>query len=150
DRYSIISPQGMMMGVWLVAATKFTDAGALLVGMKFGKHKMAPGLSPKKTWEGAIGGVIVSSLVSFVLVLSFRDSFPQGFHPWLAALISPPIAIAAIYADLLESAIKRESGVKDSGKLLPGIGGIFDLTDSFMLSAPTAYFLVIAVLGPVA
>lgn len=141
------STEGLMMAVWIVAATKFTDAGALISGMAFGKHRMAPVLSPKKTWEGAIGGVLGASLVSFLLVWGFQDLFPAGFSPWLAALITPPISIVSILADLLESAFKREAGVKDSGKMIPGIGGVFDLTDSFMLSAPTAYYLARIVIG---
>ena len=139
--------QGMLLAVWIVAVTKFTDAGALMVGMAIGRHKMAPTLSPKKTWEGAIGGVIVAAAVGAGYVAIARDALPAGFTPWLAALIAPPVSIAAIYADLLESAFKRESGIKDSGKLIPGIGGAFDLTDSFMLAAPVGYFVLVATIG---
>lgn len=139
--------EGMMMAVWLVAVTKFTDAGALVCGMTLGRHKMAPTLSPKKTWEGAIGGILVAAGVGAGLVAGFGDQFPATFEPWKAALLAPAISIAAIYADLLESAFKRESGVKDSGKIIPGIGGVFDLTDSFMLAAPLGYYLCVLAAG---
>jgi phosphatidate cytidylyltransferase len=138
---------GLMLALWVVAATKFTDMGALLVGMAIGRHRMAPNLSPKKTWEGAIGGIVVSAALSAALVSIFRDVFPAGFEPWMAAALSPPVSVAAIFGDLLESAFKRESGVKDSGNLIPGIGGVFDLTDSFMLAAPVGYFALAATLS---
>ncbi len=139
---------GLMLALWLVMATKFTDMGALLTGLAIGRHKMAPVLSPKKTWEGAVGGVLVSmgSSAAFAHFMPL-GSLPAGFCPAVAAAMALPLAIASIFADLLESAFKRESGVKDSGNLLPGIGGIFDLTDSFMLSAPLAYYMALFILA---
>jgi len=139
--------EGLVMAFWLVMTAKFTDMGALLAGMAFGKHKMAPVLSPKKTWEGAVGGVVVSVACSAAFAASISGALPEGFTPLVAGLMAFPIAIASIFADLLESAFKRESGVKDSGNILPGIGGVFDLTDSFMLSAPLAYYMAVFILG---
>lgn len=139
---------GLMLALWLVMAAKFTDMGALLTGLAIGRHKMAPVLSPKKTWEGAFGGIFISMACSAAFAHWMpAGSLPAAFTPVVAAYMAFPIAIAAIFADLLESAFKRESGVKDSGSILPGIGGIFDLTDSFMLTAPLAYYMAVYILG---
>ncbi len=133
---------GIFMGVWLIAVTKFADVGALLVGKMFGKHKLAPTISPGKTWEGVIGGLAISALVSYTLVTYFRDAFPATFTPQLSILIALPTAAAGIASDLLESVFKRMAKAKDSGSLIPGIGGIFDLTDSLLLASPVAYLLI--------
>ena len=138
---------GLLMALWVVMATKFTDMGALLTGMAIGRHKMSPTLSPKKTWEGAVGGVALCVISSAVYVHFCAKWLPVGFTPLAATYIALPLSIAAIFADLLESAFKRECGIKDSGHLLPGIGGAFDLTDSFMLCAPLAYYMMVLILG---
>lgn len=135
--------QGMMLAVWLVAVAKFCDVGALLVGSAIGKHKFSPALSPKKTWEGVIGGIAISIGVGVGFVALFHDSLPSAFTMGKAALIAGPIAVAGIASDLLESALKREAAIKDSGNMIPGIGGAFDLSDSLILSAPLGYFLML-------
>jgi phosphatidate cytidylyltransferase len=138
---------GLALCLWLVAVAKFCDVGALLTGLAFGRHQMAPQISPKKTWEGAIGGLVVSAGVGALLVwLGGLDRlggpyFPDDFTPWRAALMALPIAAAAIVSDLVESIIKRRVDVKDTGQFIPGIGGAFDLTDSLILAAPIGYFL---------
>jgi phosphatidate cytidylyltransferase len=145
---------GLALGLWLVAVAKFCDVGALLTGLVFGRHKMAPNISPKKTWEGAVGGIAVSAGVGAVLVS--LDSlghfggpyFPANFTPLRAALIAVPIATASIISDLVESIIKRRAEVKDTGHLIPGIGGAFDLTDSLILAAPVGYLLFYFCLAP--
>ena len=136
---------GLFLCLYILATSKFTDVGALLVGKFFGKHKMAPQLSPAKTWEGAIGGVIVAALVG-MLVIQIDIWTGSRFHPermtlLLAALMAIPISIVTIASDLMESAFKRAAQVKDSGNLVPGIGGAFDLTDSLILAAPCGYIL---------
>ena len=134
---------GLLMALWIVMTAKFTDMGALLTGLAIGRHKLAPSLSPKKTWEGVFGGIVLC-LVSSGLYAHFLAAYlPSGFTPTLAVAMALPIAVGAIMADLIESAFKRECGVKDSGALLPGIGGVFDLTDSFMLTAPLGYYLIV-------
>ena len=138
--------KGLLMVLWVVMAAKFTDMGALVIGLAIGKHKMAPILSPKKSWEGAVGGVVVSVGCSAAYAVLLANYLPAAFTPGKAAIMAFPISLAAIFADLLESSFKRESGVKDSGKALPGIGGFFDLTDSFMLAAPLAYYLAVFML----
>jgi phosphatidate cytidylyltransferase len=80
-------------------------------------------------------------LIGIILMALFPDFLPDGFSWWLAALIAIPVAVASIASDLVESAFKRQAGVKDSGKLIPGIGGAFDLSDSLILSAPLGYLL---------
>lgn len=133
---------GILLAIWIVATAKFSDVGALLSGMAFGRHKLASNLSPKKTWEGVIGGILLSSLVGFLLPWFFSESFPTAFQPWLAALLAIPVAAMAVASDLIESVIKRVAGVKDSGQVIPGIGGAFDLTDSMILAAPVGYLLM--------
>lgn len=131
----------LLLFVWLVAVAKFCDVGALLTGLAFGKHKMAPQISPKKSWEGVVGGVLVSMGVGAGLAWLCRDYFPSHMSPWVAALIAAPIAITAIVSDLIESVIKRRATIKDSGGIIPGIGGVFDVSDSLILTAPLGYFL---------
>ncbi len=130
---------GLVMALWLIAVSKFCDTGALLSGMAFGRHKMAPQISPKKTWEGFVGGVLSAALIGAAIAHFGRAYLPAAFTPWLAALIAVPIAAIAVVSDLVESIIKRRAEVKDSGRTIPGIGGMFDLTDSLILAAPLGY-----------
>ena len=129
---------GMFLAVWVVAVAKCADVGGLLVGMKLGKTPLSV-ISPKKTYEGAAGGIGFSMLIGVILTGFFHTLVPAGFSWWLGALIAIPIGVASIASDLVESAFKRQAGVKDSGKIIPGIGGIFDLTDSLILTAPLGY-----------
>jgi len=130
---------GLMLMIWLIAVSKFCDVGALLSGLAFGKHKMSPTISPKKTWEGAVGGVLTSAGVGALLAWALARFYPEAMTPLMAALIAVPIAILAIISDLVESVIKRRADTKDAGKTIPGIGGMFDLSDSLILTAPLGY-----------
>lgn len=130
---------GLVMGIWLIAVSKFCDVGALLSGLAFGKHKMSPNISPKKTWEGAIGGVLISAGVGAAIAHFCREWTPERFTPLLAAAIALPIASLAIVSDLIESIIKRRADTKDAGQTIPGIGGVFDLSDSLILTSPVGY-----------
>ena len=121
---------------------KFCDVGGLLVGSWLGKHKFAPKISPAKTWEGFIGGIATSAILGYMAVHFLPDFFPAAFKPWIAAACAIPIAAMAALSDLIESVIKRQAEVKDSGKSIPGIGGAFDLVDSLLLSAPVAFILL--------
>ena len=137
-----LTPDGrLLLCLWLIAVAKFCDVGALLTGLAIGKHKMAPVISPKKTWEGAIGGVITSMGVGALVAWLARDQFPARMTPLSGALIAAPIAVVGIVSDLVESVIKRRAAIKDSGHVIPGIGGMFDLSDSLLLTGPVAYFL---------
>ena len=106
------------------------DTGAYLIGSSLGKHKMTPEISPNKTWEGAIGGFVMSLLVAFVISYFTYSSL---LH-WLA--ISTIVVIFGTIGDLTESRIKRTCGVKDSGRIMPGHGGILDRYDGVLFSAP--------------
>jgi len=134
--------QGLILFIWLVAVAKFCDVGALLTGLACGRHKMAPGISPKKTWEGALGGVLVSMGIGALIAWLGRDHLPSYLTPVYAAIIAAPIAAVAIVSDLIESIIKRRAAIKDSGGIIPGIGGMFDVSDSLILTAPLGYLLL--------
>ncbi len=125
------------------------DIAALYIGKAFGKHKLAPQLSPNKTWEGAFASVAASVLFGMALIglgeyLSRSGSGFTRLHtsePWWQSLILAIILnVAAQLGDLLESALKRGVGVKDSGTLLPGHGGMLDRIDALLLAAPVLWF----------
>lgn len=134
-----LAHSGLALALWLIAVSKFCDVGALLSGMAFGKHKMAPVISPKKTWEGAIGGLLTSAALGAGIVAIWPAWFPASFNPLVAAGVALPIAAFGIVSDLVESVIKRRADTKDSGATIPGIGGMFDLSDSLILTAPVGY-----------
>jgi len=138
----IVTPNGrLLLFIWLIAVAKFCDVGALLTGLAIGRHQMAPQISPKKTWEGAVGGVLVSMGIGALVAWLGRGQLPPHMTPLIAALLAAPIALVAIVSDLIESIIKRHAALKDSGGVIPGIGGVFDLSDSLLLTAPLGYFL---------
>ena len=130
---------GLVLFLWVIAESKFCAVGALLTGLTIGKHKMAPVISPKKSWEGAVGGLLVSALVGAGLAACTRAYLPTNFTPLIAGLIALPLGALGIVADLIESIIKRRATIKDSGATIPGIGGMFDGTDSLILTAPAAF-----------
>ncbi|MDB6122724.1 MAG: Phosphatidate cytidylyltransferase [Pedosphaera sp.] len=124
--------------LYFVLITKFSDTGAYAVGSLIGKHKMIPRISPGKTWEGFGGAIVVSTLASLVFVHFAHNKMPA--MNWVHAIIlGVLLSSAAVVGDLIESLFKREAGVKDSGKLFPGIGGILDLLDSLLFNAPIMY-----------
>lgn len=114
------------------------DTGAYLVGSRWGKRRLAPNISPKKSVEGSIGGLLLVLLSAVVLHLLL---FPE--LSWLSILlIAAVVAIFGTIGDLFESSLKRQAGVKDSGKLIPGHGGILDRIDSLLLAVPAVYLLL--------
>lgn len=115
------------------------DIGAYSVGRKIGKTKLAPNISPNKTIEGSIGGIVSALAVSFVMYLFYPLDISAG---WLILLVFV-ISVAGQVGDLIESAFKRHYGVKDSGKLLPGHGGILDRFDSMLVVLPVIHLLTI-------
>jgi len=117
------------------------DTGAYFSGKLFGKHKLAPAISPGKSWEGVWGGLAAIVVYSIIVSLWWQNDEQQQ---WLFVLICVLAAIASVAGDLLESIFKRAHGVKDSGTLLPGHGGVMDRLDSIMAAAPVftaAYYL---------
>lgn len=131
--------------LYLFVAIWASDSGAYFTGRICGKHKLAPALSPKKTIEGAIGGIVCAIVlvwaVSYGLYVS--EIVTEAFSICEAILFGSVIAVIGIVGDLTESMMKRMVEVKDSGKLLPGHGGILDRFDSIILSAPFVYYLVL-------
>ncbi len=134
---------GLYYVVWVFVATKFTDVGGLVIGVPFGKHKIAPNISPAKSWEGCLGGLVASAGASALYAWLLRDGCGLSFMvPWKAAVLALPIAVLSIPSDLIESVFKRLAGAKDSGATIPGIGGALDLIDSMVLTSPAALVLL--------
>jgi phosphatidate cytidylyltransferase len=123
---------------YFILVTKFSDTGAYVVGSLIGKHKMIPRISPAKTWEGFAGAIVVSTGASLLFVHFFGDHM-LGMKTIHAVVLGIILSSTAVIGDLIESLFKREAGVKDSGKLFPGIGGILDLLDSLLFNAPIMY-----------
>lgn len=127
-----------MIIVWV------TDSGAYFVGRQFGKHKLYPAISPNKTWEGSLGGVILAVVFALIYMFGFQQyqnipTIPQNI--WLLIVITIVLSVAGQLGDLVESAYKRYYGVKDSGKILPGHGGILDRFDSMLFVLPLIHSL---------
>jgi phosphatidate cytidylyltransferase len=133
--------------LYFILVTKFSDMGAYAVGSLIGRHKMIPRISPAKTWEGFFGAIAVSTGASIVFVHLFGAKM-VGMNTLHAAILGVILSVAAVIGDLIESLFKREAGVKDSGKLFPGIGGILDLLDSLLFNAPLMYLYLRHVLIP--
>lgn len=130
-------PQGSLLVTFVVLVTKMGDVGAYLVGSNIGKHNLIPRISPHKTVEGTVGG-LVFSVVTAILSTSYLPEFPIGHIVVLGLLLG----VLAQVGDLAESLLKRDCGAKDSGSLLPGFGGMLDLIDSLLFTAPIFYFYV--------
>ena len=132
-------------GFWAVMAVLFTvfaaDTGAFFVGRTFGRHSLAPAISPKKSWEGLVGGVLAAVGMAFVILYKDRADFLSIPESLLLGLV---IALAAVLGDLFESAVKRDLEVKDSGRVLGGHGGVLDRLDSLLWAGPAAYFTILA------
>ncbi len=142
----LISLRFIENGMWWLSLMIFIialgDSGAYFIGRAFGRHKLAPLVSPKKTWEGYIGGVFIATLSGVGLAALFHRFAPE--MTLLAGAVSGVLLGAlAPLGDLGESLIKRQFGVKDSGRLFPGHGGMFDRIDSWLWAAVLGYYLVL-------
>ncbi|MDG4476877.1 phosphatidate cytidylyltransferase [Thiovibrio frasassiensis] len=131
-------PQGRAWLLLLTAITAASDTAAFYTGSKFGRHKLCPAISPGKTWEGFLGG-LAGSLLASLLVRHFF--LPEQSILWICLIVLLLGCLGAA-GDLSESVIKRAFGVKDSGSLLPGHGGLLDRIDSLLLTAPVLYYLL--------
>ena len=132
--------------LWVVLVTKSCDIGAYFTGKSIGRHKLIPWLSPGKTWEGLIGGVVFSGAVGAIGVglIGRLDGVPEV--PWWSGLIvGVLLGLAGQAGDLIASLLKRDAGRKDSGGLLPGFGGVLDVIDSPLVAMPVAYAWLVAV-----
>jgi phosphatidate cytidylyltransferase len=145
----LISLRQLPQGVWWVLLALpivwLADSGAYFVGRSLGRHKLSPRLSPKKTWEGYFGGVIVGVLSGAglaVLYAAFAGPV-SSITPWRGAILGLVLSVLTTLGDLGESMIKRQVGVKDSGNLLPGHGGAFDRIDSWLWAGVLAYYVIV-------
>lgn len=135
-RYALLS---ILVTIWA------NDAGAYFIGKKFGEHKFSPIISPNKTWEGFWGGIFIATITLLTICLSVRWLGAGGFL--VAFIFAPIIAIFATIGDLFQSMLKRMAGVKDSGNIMPGHGGVFDRIDSWLaVGSMIAAFVGILVL----
>lgn len=133
---------GRLWLLYLIAVAKMTDTGGYFIGRQFGKQKLAPYISPKKTWEGALGGLCAAIVTSFIvtaLAFIFDGAFIITF--WQNLLLSICIGVVAQCGDLAESLLKRDGGIKDSSHL-PGLGGMLDIVDSLVFTAPLVYIFL--------
>lgn len=132
----------------LLVAVAWSDTGAYFVGRAFGRHKMAPRTSPKKSWEGAAGGVLGAVLATAVLLGLIRLFGWGGAYPlagWRVYLpLAAALSVVGQIGDLIESMIKREAGIKDSSGVFPGHGGVLDRCDGILFAAPALYYLFYA------
>ncbi|MGD0755908.1 MAG: phosphatidate cytidylyltransferase [Bacteroidales bacterium] len=132
---NIIFSPGIIIGFFILLWAN--DTGAYLTGMSFGRHKLMERISPKKTWEGLIGGIIIAALAAWFL--SHWLGIVDKIH-WV--IISLIVSVAGTFGDLVESMLKRSTGVKDSGTIMPGHGGFLDRFDSAMISFPLVYLFI--------
>lgn len=121
------------------------DTGAYFIGVFFGKHKLCPVISPKKTVEGAVGGIVICTVITVLIGFIFNKTIVADTHSvnlLVLGMITPVFAVLGMIGDLLASYIKRSVGIKDYGKIMPGHGGVLDRFDSLLLIAPVFYILL--------
>ncbi len=135
---------GQFYVLYLMVVTKFSDMGAYVTGSLIGKHPMVPRISPKKTWEGFCGAIGFSLLGSFGMLWLLGDRLAL-LNPTHATVLGLSLGFAAVVGDLAESVVKRATAAKDSGGILPGIGGTLDLIDSLLFTAPLLFFYLVKV-----
>jgi len=126
----------VLIAIWLA------DSFAFFIGVRFGRHRLSPRLSPKKTWEGYLGGVFFGTLGCVGMAFLFNALGGPVVSWWLAAILGVVLSILTTLGDLGESMLKRYVGVKDSSNLMPGHGGIFDRIDSWLWGAALGFYLV--------
>jgi phosphatidate cytidylyltransferase len=134
-------PGGLVWLLLVLPATWFADAAAYLVGSRIGKHKLAPHISPKKSWEGYIGGVVLGTLGT-VLMATVWNRFNPLVGLDQALVIGLLVSILSPLGDLCESLLKRSFGLKDTSNLMPGHGGMLDRIDSWLWAAPLGYYII--------
>lgn len=148
--YAVGRAAGTALVLFPLVLTWTSDTGAFFAGRTFGRRKLIPAVSPAKTVEGALGGLLLSMLVAWVYAAFVLAPYARlGMRPYLALAFGAAVSAAAQIGDLAESLIKREAGVKDSSRLLPGHGGILDRFDSLFFVLPIAYLLLGPMLIPI-
>jgi phosphatidate cytidylyltransferase len=136
----IVRPDGPLVVLAVVGAAVLGDIGAYGFGVAFGRHKLAPSISPAKSWEGLVGGLLVAAVAAGGVLPLLGDTFT----PLTGALFGVTIGAAAAIGDLVESLIKRDLGLKDLGDVLPGHGGVLDRVDGILVALPVGYYLLAA------
>jgi len=138
-------PEGKWWILVVLPAVWFADAGAYFIGRRFGHHLLCPRLSPKKTWEGYLGGILVGVLLTALFAALWRVGAgpTSAITPLRGALVGLVMGIFPTLGDLGESMIKRQMGAKDSGNILPGHGGAFDRIDSWLWAVVLGYYMVL-------
>ena len=137
-------PHGLFFALIMLLGAKLNDMGGYIFGSTFGKHRLSPGISPKKSWEGSLGGLALS--IGGTVLLWFTVG-PFSDRPWwMVALAALAIGITSQMSDLFESAMKRDAGVKDSGNLLPSFGGFLDMVDTFTFAGPVIWLASLVLL----
>ncbi|WP_018179661.1 phosphatidate cytidylyltransferase [Jongsikchunia kroppenstedtii] len=126
----------------LIIVVVCSDVGGYVAGVLFGRHPMAPAISPKKSWEGMVGSLLFGTVGAILCVTFLLDT-----HPWIGAVLGPVLVVCATLGDLVESQVKRDMGIKDMGSLLPGHGGIMDRLDSLLPSAFVVWAILTAALS---
>ena len=134
-------PDGLWWILVVIPAINIGDAGAYFIGSHFGKHKMSQRVSPKKSWEGYLGGIVTGTLGAMVLTAVWRLAAPS-ITVSKGGILGLVISILAPIGDLGESMLKRSFGVKDSSHLLGAHGGILDRIDSWLWAAPIGYYII--------
>ena len=142
-----VCKEGFILVLYVVVVTKATDVGGYAFGIPFGKHKMFPRISPNKSWEGLIGGLLFSALFSLAFFcFTFPDkSILEPLHYVAAAGMGVLIGLGGVLGDLIESMFKRSAEMKDSGGLFQGIGGLLDTFDSLIFT-PVIFYLLLQLL----
>ncbi|MBE7705996.1 MAG: phosphatidate cytidylyltransferase [Cyanobacteria bacterium SIG30] len=135
--FAIEANEGLYLLVMVFLMVLATDIGGYFFGSRHGKHKLSPVISPKKTWEGAIGGTVAAILVALMTAINTSLTLLQS------AILGLIVTVSAQLGDLSESLIKRDAGVKDSSDILPGHGGILDRMDSYAFALPMAYYYIL-------
>lgn len=140
--FSSADGHGLFYLILVFLAAWGCDTGAYFTGYFFGKHKLAPKISPKKTVEGAVGGVIFDVIVMIAAGLIFNSATDSVANILLIGITTPFLALAGMFGDLIFSYIKRDCGIKDYGKIMPGHGGVLDRFDSVLTVAPIVYLIM--------
>ncbi len=138
--YQLQSEFGFFFLMVVYAGTWVPDSGAYFVGSAFGRHKISPSISPKKSLEGLIGGAAITILIIYGLGTWGNQRLGLDFKPWMMVLYAILISIIGFYGDLFESMLKRDAAVKDSSHLIPGHGGVLDRLDSFYFNIIFSYY----------
>lgn len=134
-------PGGFFYVILVLLATWANDTGAYFIGMNFGKRKLCPKISPNKTVEGALGGLVSTLIITFLTGIWINKLLPQfSFSAVHLLFLGVLVSLAAQFGDLVESLFKRDAGLKDSSNLIPGHGGILDRFDSLLFAAPVVYY----------